>query len=273
DCREDKGRLAAIVEDIRAIKPDLIYTFGTTVTACITGTVNTECTECIRDIPIVFNIVADPVGAGLVPDLRGSGRNITGVSHLVPLKAQLKAMRSVIDFKKLAIIYNPEEQNSQLTAEELESLARTGGFTLIKKPVHPELLRSADQNAFCEIADAMAHANAELIYLPSDSLVISNTQKLLEAINQRNIPTFSATEMPIREADAFMGLVGKYYTMGQFAAYKAEQVLDGIDIRTIPIETLKRFSFIINMKTAKKIGVYPPIPLLKFAEVIVDEKY
>jgi putative ABC transport system substrate-binding protein len=109
------------------------------------------------------------------------------------------------------------------------------------------------------------------VYLPSDSFVISRSKSLVNLITETGIPTFSATEDPIYTAGALMGLVSRYYNVGQFAGYKAEQILvHKKRPEDIPIETLKRFSFIINMKTAKKLEFYPPIMALKFAEVITE---
>jgi hypothetical protein len=66
------------------------------------------------DIPVVFNIVADPVGAGLVDGLIPTGRNVTGVSHLVPLRDQISAMQRFATVRKLGVIYNVSEVNSLL---------------------------------------------------------------------------------------------------------------------------------------------------------------
>ena len=66
-----------------------------------------------------------------------------------------------------------------------------------------------------------------------------------------------------------MGLVSNYANAGAFAAYKAEQILLGKAVaEKIPIETLQRFALVVNMKTATKLGVYPPLDLIKIAELL-----
>ena len=66
-----------------------------------------------------------------------------------------------------------------------------------------------------------------------------------------------------------MSLISRYYSLGQLTAYKAEQILvDGVAPEAIPIETLKRFSLIINMPLARELKLYPPLAMLNYAEVI-----
>jgi putative tryptophan/tyrosine transport system substrate-binding protein len=79
----------------------------------------------------------------------------------------------------------------------------------------------------------------------------------------------SATEGPIREDGALMGLVSNYANAGAFPGYKAEQILRGKEaVRNIPIETLQRFTLLVNMTTAVQLGVYPPLDLIKIAELL-----
>jgi len=117
--------------------------------------------------------------------------------------------------------------------------------------------------------DLLARDRPEWIYLPSDSLLISNSRTIVARAHHHGIPTFSATEAPIRDGGAVMGLVSNYYNAGRFAAYKAQQIIvDGKHPGDIPVEPLSAFSFVINMAGARKLGVYPPLGLFRFAEVI-----
>ena len=66
-----------------------------------------------------------------------------------------------------------------------------------------------------------------------------------------------------------MGLVSNYANAGAFAGYKAEQILRGKEVvSNIPIETLRRFTLVVNMTTAVQLGVYPPLELIKIAELL-----
>ncbi len=108
-----------------------------------------------------------------------------------------------------------------------------------------------------------------MIYLPSDSFLVANAKKVVDEINVYKIPSFSATEVPIRKGQALTGLVCRYYNVGQLAGYKAEQILvHKKDPKDIPMETLSRFSFMFNMATAKQLEFYPPLSVLKVAEIL-----
>ena len=270
DCNKDSTALNPMKAEIRSMKPDLVYIFGTTATQEIAGTVNDpEPSDIISDIPIVFNIVAYPVTAGLIADEKSSKRNLTGVSHLVPIEAQLNAMKSVRPFQKLGIIFNPEEDNALASVNALENFAKNHSFELIKAPVQTGKDKKPMVESIPDTVLSLIKKNPDFIYLPSDSFIISNTARITEITNSRHIPTFSATEEPIRQCNAYMGLVSLYYNAGRFAGYKAEQILmEKKNPGDIPIETLNRFSLLINMNAGHEIGLFPPVKILKYAEII-----
>ena len=91
---------------------------------------------------------------------------------------------------------------------------------------------------------------------------------IIPAAMEQGLPTFASTEQ-LMEAGALSGLVSRYYSVGQFAGYKAEQILVGkVAPKDIPVETLKRFSFQIRMETADKLKLPPPLPMFNYAEFV-----
>ena len=266
DSGEDPRRLPGFIEEVRSVRPDLIYTFGTTVTRAVMGL---EGYPGIRDIPVVFAIVADPVGAGLVPSLAGSGGNLTGVSHLVPLTSQLAALGSLVRVRRLGVIYNPAEANSRLLVDQLATLAASEGFELIRAPVELDRPGTEIPETIPTLLGPLAGEKVDALYLPSDSFVISHAADIVRQAHAAGIPTFSATETPIRQDHAFMGLVSRYYSVGQFAAYKAEQILlQRREPGSLPVETLNRFSLVINLRAARTLGIFPPVAMFRFAEIV-----
>lgn len=273
DAQEDKLLLPGFVKEIRNIKPDLVYTFGTSVTTAIIGPLSKADAgqDFIRDIPVVFNIVADPVGAKITADLKSSGRNVTGVSHIVPLQSQLKAMTSIAKFNRLGVVYNPQEQNSQLTVNALSGLAKEFQFSLEAVPVKPGAAGKPDTDTLNAAMKSLIAKSPDAIYLPSDSFIIGNAYEATSQGSNAKIPVFSATEDPIRKYGALAGLVCTYYNVGKFAGYKAEEILvNGKQPKDIPMETLNRFTFLVNMRTAKALNIYPSVSVLQAAEVIRD---
>jgi len=82
-------------------------------------------------------------------------------------------------------------------------------------------------------------------------------------------PTVGAAELAVRSGGALVGLVSRYQSIGQLAAAKAVDILvRGKPASSLPVETLKRFSLIVNMTVARSLGVYPPIEMPNYAEVI-----
>ena len=82
------------------------------------------------------------------------------------------------------------------------------------------------------------------------------------------MPTFCGVETLVRQ-HCITGLVSPLYAVGRFAGFKAEQILiGGVDPGEIPIETLARFSFVVNMEAAHRLKVYPPMEILRFAQFI-----
>lgn len=270
DAQADNSKIAEFVREAKAIKPDLIYTFGTTVTAEVAGLQGeVDPARHITDIPVVFNIVADPVGAKLVKNLKSSGRNLTGASHLVPLPAQIKALQSMRSTQKLGVIYNPQEKNSLLAVQELETLAPQFKMTLQLAPVEPQGGRKPEPEDLSKAMKLLLASKPQFIYIPSDSFLIKNAKSVILSAHGAGIPVFAATEAPIRNDGALLGLVSTYFNVGEFAAYKAEQILvNKTAPAAIPIEVLHRFTFLVNMTAAKKLKVYPPASVLKIAELI-----
>lgn len=273
DAQADKATIAGFVREARDIKPDLIYTFGTTVTAEVVGLVDeVDPSRHITNIPVVFNIVADPVGAGLVKNMQSSGRNLTGASHLVPLDAQMKALQAMRATKTIGVIYNPQEKNSVLAVQELKALAPKFNLTLHLSPVVLDSDHKPSKVGLNQAIQAVLEKKPQFLYLPSDSFLIKNAESVVLAARAAKVPVFAATEPPIRNDGALLGLVSTYYNVGELAAHKAEQIL--LKKKTpaqIPVEVLHRFTYLVNMTTAKKLGIYPPLSILKIAEVVEND--
>jgi len=268
DVAGERSKVREFVEEARRERVDLIYTFGTSVTLDVVGAAGkVDRAVHVTDIPVVFNIVADPVGAGLAPAFAATGRNVTGVSHLVPMADQLRVMQRFRQVTKLGVIYNVSEPNSRLAVAQLRGLAAQLKFQLVE-----EAMISGPNPDAAEVAQAMQTliaARPGFIYLPSDSSLIERAASIVAPARRAGIPIFSATEGPIRQDGALVGLVGNYANAGAFAGYKAEQILRGKEaVRNIPIETLQRFTLVVNMTTAGQLGIYPPLDLIKIAELL-----
>jgi putative ABC transport system substrate-binding protein len=272
DCRQNTDELINVRSKLLSSPPDLIYAFGTTVTATLAGKIDQIYKDQhITATPIVFSVVADPQGAGLLRKFSTiSNRNITGVSHLVPMEVQLNAIASVIPLKSIGVVYNPEEANSRMQVKELNNLSITHSVTVVSVELQHDARDSLSDSILLSTLSSILKKRVDVLYLPSDSYIISNAEKIVNACQQAHIPTFSATEQPVRDNGACMGLVCKYYSVGLFAAYKARQILTGTEPGSIPCEKVPQYSLLINMQACKSMELYPPVKMLRFAEIVTS---
>jgi putative ABC transport system substrate-binding protein len=112
----------ALIDRIRKARPDLLYIWGTPTSLALAGTYDTATPEkFIRDIPIVFTEVTDPVGSKLLKQLNPPQRNVTGVSHLAPLAVQVNAIKAYRPVQRLGYITNPKEPNTRLVLQALQN--------------------------------------------------------------------------------------------------------------------------------------------------------
>lgn len=270
DLNRDPSRMPGFIEEIRNTRPDLIYTWGTSVTLGVVGPHDAvDRSRHIADIPVVFTLVAAPVLAKIVPDLKSPRRNVTGVFHVAPTEAQIRAMASYRPFKSIGMLYTPTEQNSVVVVDEVRDIARKQGFTVVAKPFRLDAAKKVTSEGAADMIREMKEQKVDWLYLPPDSYLNTITKNLvIPAAIQNNLPTFASTE-GLMETGALMGLVARYHSIGQFTAYKAEQILvQKVPASRIPVETLTRFSLQVRMNVAEELKLPPPLPMFNYAELI-----
>lgn len=260
-----------LVTKVRALHPDLIYSWGTGTTLALAGRYDaTEPNRYIRDTPIVFTEVTDPIGSGLLRQADPPQRNVTGVTHVAPLTVQLNAIKGYRSFKRLGYIINPDESNTVLVAQQLKRMSTTHGFELMEESIPLNSGGRPDPSALPGLIQRLRERGADLLYIgPSTFLAFTHRDLVTRTAMFAGLPTFCATESVVRKSHCLFGLFSNGANVGRFAAYKAAQILqDRIPPDRIPAQTLQRFSLLINMSTAKALDLYPPLALLSVAEVI-----
>jgi putative tryptophan/tyrosine transport system substrate-binding protein len=274
DLNRDNARMPGFIDEIRRTKPDLIYTWGTSVTLGVVGTYdNFDPQVHITDIPVVFTLVAAPVLAKIVRDLKNPGRNVTGVFHVAPTEAQIRAMASYRPFKSIGILYTPTEQNSVVVVEEVREVSKRLGFSVIAKPLRLDANKKVTAEGAPEMVKELKQQNAEWLYLPPDSYLGTQAKSvIIPAAMAAGLPTFASTEQ-LMETGALTGLVSRYHSIGQFTAYKAEQILvNKVPPQRLPVETLTRFALQVRMDVAEALKLPPPLPMFNYAELIVPKE-
>ena len=213
-----------------------------------------------KNIPVIFNAISDPVGAGLAVSETEPMEGITGISDLLPVKDQLELIRTILpDAKKIGIIYTTSEANSISTIELYKSLAPEFGFEIIDKGI-------AKQAEVTQAADILLK-QVDCISNLTDNTVVSALSAVLEKANAKGIPVFGSEEEQVKNGCiASAGL--DYVTLGVQAGEMAAKVLKGEDINKIPYETLKESKITINIATAENLGIKIPSDLSVKAETV-----
>jgi putative ABC transport system substrate-binding protein len=267
---QDTSQIPALIAEARSLEVDLIYTWGTPVTLAVVGSHKDRDPQIhVTDIPVLFTMVSSPEGSGIVKSRNASGRNFTGVVHVVPLEQQLGAIRAYLPLKRMAIIYNPAEINSRLNVTELRKAAAHDKFELIELAIPLDTSGKPNVGALPGLISQAATHKPDLLYLGPDTFLAANRKVFTAAAIEARLPIFSATEAALRDGQALFGLVSRYENVGLLAGHKAEQILMGkLAPQDITIDSLLRFSYVVNMAAAKKLDLYPPLKVANYAEII-----
>lgn len=257
----DAQRVPALLEEARAWRADLIYTWGTPVTMAVAARE--------FDIPIVFTMVSAPIAAGLVQSLASSRRNLTGVSHVVPARQQMSAILSYRRVNRIGAIFNPNEVNARVAMREMRAEAERVGAEFAAHPVPLDAAGQPRADAIPGMLTAFAENKAQLIYIGPDSFIASQRILVTETALALGLPVFSAAEVALRDGSALFGLVAGYTNVGRLTAHKAAQILyHRVKPAALPIETPGTYSYLVNMDVARQLGMMPPARVLQFAEQI-----
>lgn len=271
DAKRDKANLPVFVREAREMKVDLVVTWGTSVTVGMIGKLaDSNRDKHLTDIPVVFMIVADPVGAGIIENYASSGRtNITGTRNRVPEEVQMRAIRAYRYFKRLGIIYNTNELNSVLNVRKIRNLAKKMRFDLFERSIDLDENGKPILETVPQKIKELKDRNVAFIYVGSSSFLMRHRDYITNSAIEKGVAIVSAYEAMARKSNALLAVASRYYSVGKLAGFQAKNIL--VDDHTpidLPILSLSRYSYVINMETARKLRLYPPIKVLRYAEVV-----
>ena len=242
----NKAKAAELVKKFAAAKMDLIFTVGTHATIAVL--------QEIKDAPVVFSVVYDPVEVGIAKGWKSSGNNTTGTSSKVPMSKLLGSLKQYMSLKRLAVLYTPGEKNSEAQLKDLQGIQASYGIRIVPVPLTkteelvqllPVVLRSADA-----------------LYITGSNLVNSQISTIVDMTIKAKVVTITHLE-DLVEKGVLLGVCPDFYLMGRLAGYKALKIFKGAKPSSIPIESLKQFNVMINMKTAKAGGFQTPPDFMK----------
>jgi len=205
--------------------------------------------------PIIFADVYDPDKLGILK----RANNITGISSKVPLATLIETLKNIKPFKILGVIYNSNEKDSVIELNEIKKLKSVYNFDIIEIDIRkPSDIESSLKMIY----------KVEAIYISSSILVNLYVDRILPVINQNNIPTMGILSS-LAEKGVIINLVADPKEQGEKSALKTIEILNGGDISKIPIDKSKKVNLIINIKSAKAMGLNIPFEVLTKATKVI----
>lgn len=194
-----------------------------------------------KKIPILITAVTDAKAAGLV------GENITGTSDATSIYKQLETITKVLPkAKKVGIIYNTSEQNSQVQVAKAKEESKKLGLEIVEVGV-------TNVNDMAMGLDSLLD-KVDVLYTPTDNLVVSATPLVLDKANRKNVPVVGCIEEQVIQGALITDTID-YEKLGYQTGEMAIRVLKGEEPKNMPVETLKDTQLIVNKKAAEKYGV------------------
>lgn len=214
-----------------------------------------------QQIPVLFSAVTDPVQAGIVDDWENVGGNVTGTSDLADSSSQLKMFHTIDpNIKKVGILYNTSEPNSEIQIEEIKRLAPAEGLEIVTGGI-------SNLNELAQALDSILK-KVDALYTITDNSVASSMELVSKKLLDNNMVSVSAYETAV--IDGILVTDGlSYYELGKQTAEIAKKILvDKIDVSTIPVGMAEKTFTTVNINTLEALGLNPNLPLFKNATKI-----
>jgi putative ABC transport system substrate-binding protein len=243
--------------ELVAMKVDVIFANGTPAALAAR--------KATRDIPIIFANVSDPVASGLVATLSRPGGNATGLSNNMP-ELSGKILQLIRDVKprasKVAVLRNPRNPGKVLEFSQLQAAARPLGITA--HPCDATTVSELDQ-AFTTITRLRPDALVTL----TDALTFSNREWIVTFAAKQKLLTIYQVPQFV-DAGGLMSYGFNVLEMYRYAASYVNKILRGARVADIPVELPTRLELVVNMKTAKALGIKLPASIIARADRLIE---
>ena len=249
-------RAAELAAEFVRLKVDVIVTSGTPQVLAAK--------QATSVIPIVFAAVGDPVGAGVVATLARPGGNATGLSlqQTETTGKRLELLREVIPgLRRLAIIANSDNLSAVLEVREAQAAARALGLDVVTS----EIQRRED------IAPAFEalKGRVDALYVAADPLLNTNRMRVAILAVGARLPTMYSIREPI-ETGGLIYYGPNFADLNRRAADFVDKILRGTKPADLPVEQPTKFDLVINLITAKALGLEVPPMLLARADTVIE---
>jgi putative tryptophan/tyrosine transport system substrate-binding protein len=249
-------RLAGLAAELVGLKVDVIYAFTTPPALAARRATTT--------IPIVFSGVGDPVGSGLVASLARPGGNATGLSVLATelSSKRLEMLREIVPtVSRVAMLWNDTNVSMVLRANETQDAAAKLGVTVHSIGVH-DLIDF--EGAFKAVTDG----RAALVIL-ADPFTMAQRKRMVEFAAQRGLPAIYEIRQFV-DAGGLISYGPSLPAMQRRVAGYLDKIFKGAKPSDLPVEQPTKFELVINLKTAKALGIEIPPTLIARADEVIE---
>jgi putative tryptophan/tyrosine transport system substrate-binding protein len=248
-------RFAEIASEFVRLNVDVIVTGGNATLAVKQTT---------SAIPIIFVLAVDPVRMGLVASLARPGGNVTGLSNQqtdAPGKRVEILRETVPNLRRLAIMANIEFSEALLEMREVQAIAKGQNLDVITAQI-----RYAED---ISTAFATLKGQADALYVTADTLVNNNRERIGALALDARLPTICGFRDMV-EAGSLMSYGANYLDLFRRAGDYVDKILRGTKPGDIPVEQPTKFDLIVNLRTAKAIGLAIPDKILALANEVIE---
>ena len=252
----DYARLPVLAADLVQRKVDVIFADTTLATRAVKHATST--------IPIVFALPADPVGSGLVASFSHPGGNVTGFSTmLTDLTAkQLQLLKEAIPrLTRVAVLWDPDQLWHAKAIEELKAVAPSLSIQL-------SFVGARTPAEFGPAFSAVSRAHAKALYVLEAPLFVAHRTTLLKLASKARLPGIYSERKWVDEG-ALMSYGATYVDQLRRAAGYVDKILKGAKPSDLPIEQPTKFELVVNLKTAKALGITIPQSILLQADEVI----
>jgi putative tryptophan/tyrosine transport system substrate-binding protein len=215
-------------------------------------------------IPILFQVGSDPIQLGLVTSLARPGGNLTGITSLARelLAKRLEILRELLpNAATIGVLVNPNNPNTEPSVRELQALARAGGWTL-------HVVAVAGESDFDEAFATLVRLKASAFLHATDQLLSSSYDRMVALAARNRIPGIY-TQLDATEDGGLMSYGVSGTDLYRLVGIYAGRILKGEKPADLPVQQGTKVELIVNLKTAKALGIaFPPALLARADEVI-----
>lgn len=219
----------------------------------------------LKNTPVVFGTVTDPLGAGLVTTLEHGENNVTGMSDELPSKEHIKIFKEITGIKTLGYIYTSNEDNSVSSLELIKAGCKEAGLELVVQSI-------TNSSEVKQAAEAIVD-RCDGIYLTTDNTIFSALPSLVSVFNKAKKPIFSGDVTGAMNGGCFMAFGFNYYKAGYATGEMVVEILNGKKTSEIPVKFMTKPSdsdLLFDLDAAKVCGITIPEDYLKQATYIIE---